>query len=561
MILRNIGRKSINDFTSEDIAKSDKWAYKFWQQLGTKSPFFRKFFGDWRENDTSNIEIANEKGARKKRDVKNVDTKWNIILANVLYDETEHIFKKSAKYLPFAEDIVKKSILLDTTVIDDNENPYRSFMHKFYNIVNIENYSYLVTLLVDELNSKRGDIYRAYNVNDIKITPVAGSKVYKPSHTTGAGGSNTSISTVADLHALVKKYDKDFQPRPAVYHRKKDLALTAFVMLFTLIIILYFPVHLRNLVIPFCITLASGLCAYAIFQFFMKESLVLLPRISVWCFSPILLFVLFLISHSSWSPFASDISFSMEYDSGTSFHFIQQSALDVETALLKWNEFNHLTLHIDQGRASFTIIGGKKCDILRKIHNLSAAYPEIFFYNPEKHTRHAIEVTVYGNDVPEIENNILQLAKYVNKNADNVNIIYNFKSDVTNIILEIPVKCASVGLYPFDVYKNLYYTVSEPVVDKYFVDDVETDVKIRGDAKYRETLSGLLSFPVLSPFGMAGEVGDYINVRRESAQGRIYHKNRMRILSFSVTGIRRARLREIVSQFPFTGSCHGEVGQ
>ena len=100
--------------------------------------------------------------------------------------------------------------------------------------------------------------------------------------------------------------------------------------------------------------------------------------------------------------------------------------------------------------------------------------------------------------------------------------------------------------------------MSEPVVDKYFADGVETDVKIRGEAWYRKTLSGLLSAPVLSHFGQAG---DYINIHKELAQGRIYHKNRMRVLSFSVTGIGRRKLRRIVSEFPFSGSCHGEVAQ
>ena len=333
------------------------------------------------------------------------------------------------------------------------------------------------------------------------------------------------------------------------------------IILFTLILTLYAPVYLKNLILPFCITLASGFCTYVICQFFMKGISTLKYRVSPWCFSPILLFILFLICHSSLSPWATDVSFSMEYESGTSFSFIQQSALDVEADLLKWNEFDHLTLYIDQGRASFTIIGGSKRDILKRIHDLSAVYPEIFFYIPEKHTRHAIEVTVYGNDVLEIENNILRLAKYVKESADNVNIIYNFKSDVTNIVLEIPVKCASAGIYPYDVYKALYCTVSEPVVDKYFAGDVETDVKIRGESKYRETLPGLLSVPILSPSGMAGTAGDYISVRKESAQGRIYHKNRMRSMSLSLTGISRSKLGKIVSNFPFTGSCHGEVCQ
>ena len=333
------------------------------------------------------------------------------------------------------------------------------------------------------------------------------------------------------------------------------------IILSTLIIMLYVPIHFRNLILPFCIALSSGLCASAVCRYFIKECLTPCIRIPFWCFSPVFLFVLFLTSFSPFSPFASDVSFSMEYESDTSFPFIQQSALEVESALLRWNAFARLTLHIDQGRAAFNVLGGNKRDIMAKISELSSLYPEIFFYIPEKHTSHAVDVTVYGNDVPEIENNILQLTKYVNKSTDNVNIIYNFKSDVTNIVLEIPVKCASAGLYPYDVYKALYYTASEPIVDKYFEDDVETDVKVRGDARYRKTLSGLLAVPIRSPFGMTGEAGDHIIVRRESAQGRIYHKNRMRVMSFSVTGISRAKLRKIVSNFPFTGSCHGEVGQ
>ena len=592
--LRSIGRKSINDFTSEDIAKSGKWAYKFWQQLGTKSPFFRRFFGDWRENDVSNVESLPE---IEKLDVKNKDdaiayikskvkngtlyrgnktnndTNFSINIGMQVYDDTITYanrqysrtkdfddFLARVSILAKAIDIVEKSILLDTEVIEDETNPDRSFIHKFYNIASIDGKDYLIILLVDELNAEKGDIYRAYNVDNIKITPVAGSRVYKPSLTTGAGGSTASIYTVADLHALVKKYDKDFHPRPYEHHRKDIFAVPVLLVILTMIFLLYAPVYPRALVLPFCTALTSGCCGSALFQYVAKKNMLPQSHIPLWCFSPIFLFALYFIPNSTFSPFGTDVSFSLEYESGTSFSFIQQSAIDIEAALMKWNAFDRLTLHIDHEKASFTVIGGKKRDILSKINELSALYPEIFFYIPEKHTRHAVDVTVYGDDVPEIENNILQLAKYVNKYTNNVKIVYNFKSDVTNIVLEIPVKCASAGLYPYDVYKTLYYTVSEPVVDKYFADDVEIDVKIRGDARYRETIAGLLSIPVLSKFGMAGETGDYISVRREHAQGRIYHKNRMRVMSFSVTGISRSKLRRIVSNFPFTGSCHGEVG-
>ncbi len=56
-ILRSIGRKSINEFTPEDIKKSEKWARKFYSELGVKSPFFRAWFGDWRAKDSGNYEV------------------------------------------------------------------------------------------------------------------------------------------------------------------------------------------------------------------------------------------------------------------------------------------------------------------------------------------------------------------------------------------------------------------------------------------------------------------------------------------------------------------------
>ncbi|MBR3672023.1 MAG: efflux RND transporter permease subunit [Spirochaetia bacterium] len=598
-VLRSIGRKSINDFTGEDMEKSGKWAYKFWQQLGIKSPFFRRWFGDWREADTSRVEamlkiniidVQNKDEAVKyiennlsKRiffrgdDKINTDTGFKIIIAKKVYEDTltyaNREYSRTKNFddylarlsiLPHIVEVVEKSILLDTQTIGNDKNIYRSFIHKFYIVSKINNKDYIIKLAVDELDTEGNETKRAYNVDNIKISPIAVSRFFNSADTMGDFGSSTSTYTVADLHALVKQYDRDFHPLPPQKTNpniclEQSFAFPAISILATLIIVLYTPICFRNLILPFCISLSAGCCASFVFQFFMKENFSRRIPIPIWAYSPILLFILVLAPFSPVSPFASDVSFSMEFDSGTSFSFIRQSALDVETDLLRWNAFDRLILHVDQGRASFTVIGGRKRDIIAKITDISAKYPEIFFYMPEKHAKNAIDVTVYGNDVSEIKNNILNLAKYVNKGDNNVNIVYNFKSDVQNTVLEIPVKCVSACFYPYDVYKTLYYTASEPVIDKYFEVDVETDVKVGGDIRYRDTLSGLLSVPILSSYGMAGEAGDYIAVRKEMAQGRICHRNRMRCLSFSVTGLSRSRLRKIVSDFPFSDSCHGEV--
>ena len=49
--LRSIGKKSVSEFTSEDIKKAEPFARRYFKELGVKSPFFRAWFGDWREHD------------------------------------------------------------------------------------------------------------------------------------------------------------------------------------------------------------------------------------------------------------------------------------------------------------------------------------------------------------------------------------------------------------------------------------------------------------------------------------------------------------------------------
>ena len=53
--IRSIGQVSINSLTSRQLRGLEKVAAIYWRDLKTKSPFFRAFFGDWRENDTTPV--------------------------------------------------------------------------------------------------------------------------------------------------------------------------------------------------------------------------------------------------------------------------------------------------------------------------------------------------------------------------------------------------------------------------------------------------------------------------------------------------------------------------
>lgn len=251
-------RVSINDFTAEDIEKAQKWAYKFYKELGVKSPFFRAWFGDWRAYDADDaiyrlktplLELTNQKSATEyikngiknsslfRGDVKNKDTDFVVNVGRQVYEDTltyanralsrskdfeEYLVRLSI--LDKISDIVEYSVLLDTEVSSKREdssnnnskkniNPYQSFFHRFYTVANVDGEFYLVKLTVDELNTVNTS-RRAYNLNDIKISPIAVSQVYKPAGTMDENGDIFSAISISDLFNFVKTYDPEFNPHP-----------------------------------------------------------------------------------------------------------------------------------------------------------------------------------------------------------------------------------------------------------------------------------------------------------------------------------------------------------
>ena len=96
--------KSINQFSSEVIQKTEKWARKFYKELGVKSPFFRAWFGDWRANETKAPAIVTNipQGVEinlKKRTVQSNDTNWQIKITEDLVQDSLHYANKDRLYI------------------------------------------------------------------------------------------------------------------------------------------------------------------------------------------------------------------------------------------------------------------------------------------------------------------------------------------------------------------------------------------------------------------------------------------------------------------------------
>lgn len=222
--LRSIGRKSIFEFTSEDIQKSEKWAKKFYSELGTKSPFFRAWFGDWRENDTGTYKAVKASGSSYSGAGRahNTDMSRDISWGSSLTRETQNHAVKSkiaVSALGDIQSVVENSIYLDTNISEKSSNTKMqntAFMHSLYTVYESNGQKYLLKLFVEEaLPNKGGEPFsRAYELKDIeKIADLSGGVLSQKGGLT-EDKSTTSIS-ISDLYALVKGYDKDFKSQPS----------------------------------------------------------------------------------------------------------------------------------------------------------------------------------------------------------------------------------------------------------------------------------------------------------------------------------------------------------
>ena len=229
--LRTIGRKSVSKFTSEDIEKAQKWAYKLYQDIGTKSPFFRAWFGDWRANQTGEaVAVAeipayvatNEARRRQRGIVANADTGWEIRISREGQENTiSHAGgNRLSEYgLSGIQNLVRDAVLLDTEVHEHHSNNARNdliaFDHKLYSLGrDTDGNVALYKITVEEYfqSTAEPNNKKFHNLKYIeKVAELSADALSGKSRSGGStNDSSTTAYSVADLYGFVKGLDKDF---------------------------------------------------------------------------------------------------------------------------------------------------------------------------------------------------------------------------------------------------------------------------------------------------------------------------------------------------------------
>ena len=225
-------RKSVLNFSQDELTLTSVWSERFAAEIGKKSPFYRAENGEWRDRDESKSQIITVEAVETdfksvRNDIKaqkikrgitvNEDTHWSIQISRKgLEDSVKYGFthKNGNIYnlLYAIQNIVANSVLLDSNISEKNNNnkAYNTaFMHKLYTVCRIGDQPVLAKLSVEEfLDGKGSTLKRMYNLQDIKTEPLR--HIEFTDNQLARSVLNGSEISVADLFRIVKALDKDF---------------------------------------------------------------------------------------------------------------------------------------------------------------------------------------------------------------------------------------------------------------------------------------------------------------------------------------------------------------
>ena len=209
-------RKSVTSFTEEELEATTKWAYKYWKDIGIKSPFFRAWC-DWRAFDTTKVSFVSVSDSKitpqdvSRESAHNKDTDWIISITRDGIDETAKDSGKWSSAYHSLKDI--QAMLADAVLLDSQPvvNPSKrmgnnaAFVHFFYCPITINAQKGIAKLYVAESYDDSKKFYLTKIESEyldsmgLKTTPLNSSKY----------SDNISIS---EIYKLVKENDVEFHP-------------------------------------------------------------------------------------------------------------------------------------------------------------------------------------------------------------------------------------------------------------------------------------------------------------------------------------------------------------
>ena len=237
--------------------------------------------------------------------------------------------------------------------------------------------------------------------------------------------------------------------------------------------------------------------------------------------------------------FGGNLSFIMEYESGTTLERVISVSEPLENKLKAFPGIRSVRVKYERERAAFDIVpeaSGNRDRIEREIRKEAADLPEGFPYFPElRRDEESFRVVISGPDNRTLRQIAVDLSERFRTFPEVRGIVFHFKEALPSFrIVMDPAESSRLGIAPANAAEILHWAMSAPVADKIVLSGEETDLRLSVPPGRTETRTKLLDFRVPGRDGGPVRMGDFSRMEERPETGRIYRTNRRRSLEFSV---------------------------
>ena len=237
----------------------------------------------------------------------------------------------------------------------------------------------------------------------------------------------------------------------------------------------------------------------------------------------------------------SAVTANLELPSGFSLSASERAAGVLEGRLLRLPELETYSLS-ENDHSSVTVrteksINSKKNWIHQLKETAGKTEPAYLYFQTEEGASPEEELTfdVYGSDFIKMNDFISESLRFSSSLNGVLESVYRYKPAREEILFRLDrEKLASLNISEAAPGETLRLYMEGSVIGKVFVKGKNRDLRIELDKKEREEYKDFLNLPVFSRDGIYTESGRILFPEQSSVPVRIQHRNKNRVLSFSV---------------------------
>jgi HAE1 family hydrophobic/amphiphilic exporter-1 len=262
--------------------------------------------------------------------------------------------------------------------------------------------------------------------------------------------------------------------------------------------------------------------------------------------------------------------FSVEYPSGYTTDYVLESASPIEQQLLASSGVEQVSSRYEQERASFFVQlehSTRRDEVVASLKSKGDELGEAFLHFPDGTSEvTSFPVSLSGALSGDLEQIARQLAGEIQRLPGCRGILFHFKNELPAKRLHVDLqKAARSRVAADELYTQMYWAFSSPVLDKWTTGGEEMDIVLQAGKLNRESrgIAPLLKLPC--PKSRL-TIDTLVRVSEKAQAGRILHLNRTRSVQISVLTEWKHRAgvlestQKILSAFSFPPGYRGEVG-